>query len=199
MKDRLLVIALVLMLIGTILPAPSVLAQDVDSYFSVNMTGMNTSYLVIGQGGVTNSSLVIRTTLVEIQLTGVRMYPISCDFGLLRPGDVKSTGIAFEILNATNLTLNVAIAVQGDWGGTINWTHSDDCTPGVDTAGMIAIVQGASSHTAVVVRKTAPYNNIVTALEPGQTCAFGLQLYAPTSFTDFSRKSNSIFITTGES
>lgn len=129
----------------------------------------------------------------------MRLYPISCDFGLLRPSEVKATEQVFEILNATNLTLDVTIAVDGDWVGTTNWTHSDDCIPGVDTCGLIAIVQDTSSHTAVIVRKTESYNCIVTGLGPRQTCVFGLQLYAPTSFTDYSSKSNSIFISSGES
>ena len=200
MKFKALLIAALVITMIAIAPGSLVLAQNfTDSHLAINMTGVNASYLVIGQGGVVNSSRVIATTLVEIELTGVRMYPISCDFGLLRPGDVKYTGLAFEILNATNLTLDVTIGVTGDWAGSTNWTHSDDCIPGVDIAGMIAIVQGASSHTAIIVKKTAPYNYIVAGLAPRQTITFGLQLYAPTSFTEWSRKANAIFITTEES
>lgn len=200
MKFKVLLIAALVITMMAIAPGALVLAQNVtDSHLTINMTGMADSYLVIGQGGVVNSSLVISTTLVEIELTGVRLYPISCHFGLLRPDDVKYTGLAFEILNATNLTLDVRIAVQGDWAGSTSWAHSDDCIPGVDTAGMVAVVQGSSAYTVVIVRKTEPYNYMVTGLGPRQTCVFGLQLYAPTSFTDYSRKTNAIFITVGES
>jgi len=198
MKNLILILLVVALLFVSL--AQLVAASEVPiSLYSINMTATNTSLLTIGMAGMNTSQLLVNTSNVIIELTGVHVYPISCDFGLLRPGDVKYTGLAFEILNATNTTLDVSIAVRGDWAGSTNWTHSDDCIPGVDTAGMVAIVQGSTSLTAVIVRKSDPYNDIVTGLDPDQTLSFGLQLYAPTSFTEYSTKTNAIFVTTGGS
>ena len=175
----------------------SAIASDsTDSLISINMTGLNASLLTIGTQNVTNSRLTIASEPVVIELTGVRVYPITCSFGLLRPGDIRSTGIAFTILNATNTTYNVTIGVSGDWAGTHNWTHSDDCIPGVDIVGLVAIVEDGSGHTAVIVRKTERYNYLVADVAPGEHYNFGLVIYAPTAFTEYSRKTNTIFIST---
>jgi len=172
-------------------------AQDIpDSLYLIDRAGVNSSLLTIGMAGANYSMVIINTSIVEISLTGVHIYPIGCDFGLLRPGDIRTTGQAFTIYNASNLTLNVTIAVAGDWAGTHNWTHSDDCTPGVDIAGLVAIVDGGGGHTAVVVKKSEPYNYLVSDMAPGQEYSFGLQIYAPTSFSDYSQKQNRIFIVT---
>lgn len=196
MTKRIILLLLLVVCVLSIIPQLVSAQGGFQSWRSINMTGVDNSYLIIGMEGVNSSHPVIEQVIVLPILTGVRIYPISCDFGLLRPGDVKYTGLAFEILNATNLTQNVTIGVQGDWAGSTNWTHSDDCIPGVDTAAMVVIVQGSSSLTAITVRKSEPYNYMVTGLAPDQTLAFGLQLYAPTSFTEYSTKRNAIFITT---
>ena len=199
MKRAILVSLLAVGLLLGLIPLVVSSQGGFTSWRSINMAGVSNSFLTIEMEGIDDTRLLINQIIIIPELTGMHVYPISCSFGLIRPGDVKSTGLVFEILNASNTTLNVTIAVQGDWAGSTNWTHSDDCIPGVDTAGLVAIVQGSSSHTAVIVRKSEPYNYIVTGLGPRQTCAFGLQLYAPTSFTDYSSKSNSIFISSGES
>lgn len=189
-------ILMVAAIVALALTGPVAAQDDIpDSFYSINMTGVSDSFLVIGSN-VTDSLLIINTSVVEIQLTGVRVYPINCSFGLLRPGDIRTTGMAFELYNATNFTMDVTIAVSGDWYGATNWTHSDSCIPGVDIVGLVAIIQNNGSHTAVIVRKSSPYNELIAGLAPGQRCAFGLQIYAPTQFSDYSKKYNSIFITT---
>lgn len=170
-----------------------------ESYRSINMTGVSDSYLVIGMQGVEDSWISINQTIVITELTGVRVYPISCSFGLLRPGDIRATDPAFTLLNATNVTVNVTIAIAGDWAGITNWTHSDDCTPGVNTAGLMAIVEdGTGSHTQVIVKKTEPYNYLALNLETDDSIDFALEIHAPTEFSDHSRKENTIFIVVSE-
>jgi len=132
-------------------------------------------------------------------LTDIRVYPISCSFGLLRPGDIQSTDYAFTLYNASNVTASVTIAVAGDWHGVTNWTHSDTCTPGVNTAGLIAKVEDDNgSHTEVIVKKVEPYNYLANNLTPGSTIDFALEIHAPTQFTDYSPKKNTIYITVSE-
>lgn len=198
-KKLILNVALAAMIVLLAMFGPGVAAQgQTESLFIVGMTGVDDSFLVIGSN-VSDSFLIINSAITEIQLTGVRIYPISCSFGLIRPSDIRYTGLAFELYNASNLTMDVTIAVSGDWHGASNWTHSDSCQPGVDLVGLVAIVQTGGSHVAVIVKKTQPYNYIATDLAPGQRCAFGLQMYAPTEFSDYSKKYNNIFITTEES
>jgi len=166
------------------------------SWRSVNMTGVNSSYLSIGMDGVDDSWLTVNSVIVIQELTGVRVYPISCDFGLLRPGDIRATDPAFTLYNASNASANVTIGVSGDWHGpTGNWTHSDDCLPGVDTAGLIAIVEDGNGYTTVVVKKVEPHNYLATDFTPGSSIDFALEIYAPTEFSDYSLKENTIFVT----
>lgn len=190
-------LVVVAMLVGSI--TQLVVAQDTpDSLLTLNMAGTNSSLLTIGMQGIGDSKLIINTSIVIIELTGVHVYPVSCSFGLLRPSDIRSTGMVFTILNAGNTTLNVTIGVSGDWVGSTNWTHSDDCAPGVDIVGLVAIAEDGNGHTAVIVRKNEPYNYLVTDMMPGESYKFGLQIYAPTQFSDYSRKTNTIFISTEE-
>ena len=169
-----------------------------DSWQSINMTGVEDSYLVIGMQGVSDSKLTIESSIIVYNLTGLHVYPINCNVGLLRPSDIRYTGTAFTILNASNVSMNVTIGVSNDWIGGINWTHSDDCLPGVDTVGLIAVVEDGSGHRTVIVRKTEPYNYLVVNLDPDDTIDFGLQIYAPTQFSDYRPKSNTVFVSVEE-
>ena len=170
-----------------------------ESWRPVNMTDVSDSCLTIGMYGVGNSSLTINSVIVIPELTDIRVYPISCSFGLLRPGDIQSTDYAFTLYNASNVTASVTIAVAGDWHGVTNWTHSDTCTPGVNTAGLIAKVEDDNgSHTEVIVKKVEPYNYLANNLTPGSTIDFALEIHAPTQFTDYSPKKNTIYITVSE-
>lgn len=197
MAKRAFVIGLVI--VAALLSTLNIIAvadSSTDSLITLNRTGVADSVLIIGRQGVSDSRLVIASTIIVIELTGVHVYPISCDFGLLRPRDIRATDADFAIYNASNVTVNATIAVEGDWVGSSNWTHSDDCTPGMNTAGLRAIVEdGDGSHTVVVVRKTEPYNYLVTDLAPGGIRHFALEIYAPTEFSDYSPKRNGIFIT----
>lgn len=173
--------------------------EEEDSLLSINMTGVGPSLLTIGMSGVDDSRLTINQVIIIQELTGVRVYPISCSFGLLRPGDIRSTDSAFTIYNASNVTVNATISVSGDWiGVSSNWTHSDECSPGVNTAGLRAIVEDGNGHTSIIVKKNEPYNNLVINLMPGQRVRFALEIYAPTEFSDYSPKDNDILVTVSE-
>lgn len=62
------------------------------------------------------------------------------------------------------------------------------------TYGDMYVTRGAGTYT-VVVKKTAPYNTLVTSIAIGGTQRWGMQLYAPTSFTDTAAKTNTVTLT----
>ena len=198
MKQKYLPILAVAILLVSLIPGLVSGQGGHDSWQSINMTGVDDSYLVIGMQGVSDSRLIIESSIVVYNLTGLHVYPIDCNFGLLRPEDIRYTGTAFTILNASNVSMNVTIGVSNDWIGGINWTHSDDCLPGVDTVGLIAVVEDGSGHRTIIVKKTEPYNYLVTNLVPDSTVDFGLQIYAPTQFSDYRPKSNTVFVSVEE-
>lgn len=188
-------ILVVTVLIG--MATPPVFAQTIpDSLLTINMTGMDDSLLTIGREGIGDSQLIINTVVVEI--TDADIYPIICDFGLSRPEDIRLTDTSFTIRNSGETTIDVAIYVTGDWMGATNWTHSDECMPGVNTAGLRAIVEDGTGHTSIIVKKSEPYNYIVTDLAPSGDCNFALEFYAPTTFGDYTQKTNGIYIEASE-
>jgi len=185
--------------IVSLITMPVMAQGGFESWRSINMTGITNSHLTIGMDGVENSYLTINSVIVIPEITGIHVYPINCSFGLLRPNDIRATDPAFTLYNASNVTANITIAVSGDWvGATGNWTHSDTCLPGVDTAGLLAIVEDGNGHTTVIVKKNEPYNYLATNLTPGSSLDFALEIYAPTEFSEYSVKENTIFITVSE-
>jgi len=192
-----LLAAMLIVVVSINMVTPLVFAQSIpDSLLTVNMTGLNASLLTIGMTGVGDSQFNINTVVVEV--TDADIYPIICDFGLSRPEDIRLTDTVFTIHNSGETTIDVAIYVTGDWTGATNWTHSDECMPGVNTAGLRAIVEDSNGHTSVIVKKSAPYNYIVTDLAPGGDCNFALEFYAPTAFGDYTQKTNGIYIEVSE-
>ena len=191
------VLALVVLIVFTPLVAQA--QGGFGAWRSVNMTGVSNSYLTIGMDGVEDSRLIINSVVVIKELTGIRVYPIDCSFGLLRPGDIRTTDYAFTLYNASNVTANVTIAVASDWIGGNGWTHSDTCILGVDTAGLIAKVEdGNGSHSEVIVKKDEPHNYLANNLTPSNGVDFALEIHAPTQFTDYSPKENTIYVTVSE-
>lgn len=176
------------------------LAEDLpESRVVVNMTGVNQTRYIINRSGVGDSRYIISTTIIEIGLHDVTLYPISINFGTLRANDIRQSDSTFTVYNAGAVTVDVTIGVSGDWrGATGNWTHSDECEVGESTAGLRAIVEDGNGHTSIIVKKTAPYNYLVTGLEPDERVSFALEIYAPTTIADYSHKYNGIFIETSE-
>jgi len=180
--------------------SPLALAQSgTETRLVVNMTGVDQSRYIVDRSGVDDSRYVISTTVIEIGLRGVVVYPVSVDFGLLRANDIKASDSVFTVYNAGAVAINVTIGVTGDWrGATGSWTHSDDCEAGENTAGLRAIVEDEADTTSIIVKKTAPYNRLVTNLEAGGTVNFALEIYAPTAINSYSHKYNGIFIAIDE-
>ena len=198
-KKLLLVSSLAVVFLASLTPLAMEGQGGFSSWLSINMTGVNNSYLTIGRDGVPDSQLTINQVIVIQELDDVRIYPLSCSFELLRPGDIRTTDSAFTIYNASNVTVNATISVSGDWiGMTDNWVHSDECNPGANTAGLRAVVEDGNGYSSVIVKKNEPYNCLVTNLAPGERRNFALEIYAPTEFSDYTPKENNILVTVSE-
>jgi len=105
-------------------------------------------------------------------------------------------GFSF-LTNNSSYAIDVTISAT-DMTGGITWTLSDTATPGADTYGLRAGLEGGSYN--VVVRKNGPYNTLVSSLAgSGGTQNWGLQLLVPTSFSDGAVKSGTITLTAVQS
>ena len=115
-------------------------------------------------------------------------------FGLIEASGTYESGLDhFTITNTSSSTLNITIHGTDMTGGGASWTLSDTASPGADTFGLKAGLEGGSYN--IVVKKNATYNMLVSGLSAGNTQKWGLQLLAPTSFTDYIQKSGTIVLT----
>jgi methionine-rich copper-binding protein CopC len=119
--------------------------------------------------------------------------PGSYGFGIITESSTSSTGLTyFTLTNNSSFAVTVSISAT-DMTGTVDWTLSDTATPGVDTIGLKAGVEGGSYN--IIVKKTAAYNILVSSLSPSGTQRWGLQILAPTTISDASSKSTTITLT----
>jgi hypothetical protein len=93
----------------------------------------------------------------------------------------------------TDQTISVTTST---WAGGAGWAHSDNATPDLDTAGLLANQDGTWGVSDVIVKYASP-DNIVTDQDPSEDYSFGLELLAPTSYTptNFQQKSITVRIT----
>ncbi len=123
--------------------------------------------------------------------------PSSYNFGQVEPNASPSTGLNyFTVTNNSTSAVNIAISGTDLTGGT-TWTLSDTATPGATTAGIKAGLNGGSYN--VIVKKTAPYNTLKSSLGNGASQGWGLQILAPTGYTDSTQKNGSITLTASAS
>ncbi len=117
------------------------------------------------------------------------------DFGIVAASAVTNTSTSyFTIDNTSSVQTDQTIAVTGNWTGGVGWTHSDTATAGADTAGLKANKAGTWGAGDVIVKKTAP-NYIAENQAATTDYSFGIQLLAPTSFSDGAEKTNTVRVT----
>jgi len=107
------------------------------------------------------------------------------DFGVVSASTTPSTATDyFNVENSSSVVTDNTVSVTtSSWSGGVTWTHSDTCTPGADTAGLKANKGGSWGVGDVIVKNSDP--NILADDQAATTnWAFGLKLWAPTSFTD---------------
>ena len=82
--------------------------------------------------------------------------------------------------------------------GGVTWTLSDTATPGADTYGLRAGLEGDTGYT-IIVKKNALYNTLVSNLPSLGTQQWGLELLSPTLFSDGVQKSGTVTLTATQS
>lgn len=78
----------------------------------------------------------------------------------------------------------------------VYWALSDTATPGADTYGLKAGLNGGDYTTTV--KGNSPYNNLCSNLSVDATQGWGLKLYTPTSFSDNNEKTGTVTLTATE-
>jgi len=122
--------------------------------------------------------------------------PTSYGFGTLAEGGTYETtgGLTeayFTVTNNSAFAVNITISGTDMTGGTA-WTLSNDGTAGSDIYGLNAGLQGGSYN---VIVNTAGGNTLKSGLGAGLLQKWGLQLLAPTSFSDSALKSGTVTLT----
>lgn len=157
-------------------------------FIPVDATGLD-SYLT--RNAV--SRVGAESSLEWVQRTGVNGYlyvdrqglpptPTSWAIGAIGVGSTKSSGLDyFTIVNNANSAIDVSI-IGMDMTNGIAWTLADTATPGVDIYGMKAGLDGTAYN--IIIKKTAPYNLLVSNLASGGSQKWGVELYAPTDCSD---------------
>ena len=109
----------------------------------------------------------------------------SYDFGVVAASATPSTAEDWcTIDNTSTVQTDQTISVTtNSWAGGVTWTHSDTATAGADTAGLKSNKGGTWGVGDVIVKFDTP-NYIAENQAATTDYAFGLQLIAPSSFTD---------------
>jgi hypothetical protein len=124
--------------------------------------------------------------------------PTTYNFGLIATGQYYDTGLNyFTIENDSGKAVDISISGTDFIGGGSPWILSDTGDPGMDIFGLYAGLEGSSYN--ILVRKSSPYNPLVTNLLPAATQKFGIRFFAPTSFSDGEVKTSTVTLTIVES
>jgi hypothetical protein len=91
------------------------------------------------------------------------------------------------VTNVGSAAVNISISGT-DAVGDVNWTLSDNATPGVDIYGLKAYV-GA---TPIIIKKTATFNELFHELAAESSASFIVRVYTPSSTSDNSTKIGTI-------
>ena len=129
----------------------------------------------------------------EVPTPNIGLDETAFGFGVVANSSTPDTGLDyFTITNSSAFAVDLSIKAT-DFSGGVGWTLSDTAEPGVNTVGMKAGLEGGSYN--IIVKKTAPFNNLKEGLAAAGTQSFGLQLLAPTGVTDPVEKTTTVTIT----
>ncbi len=147
-------------------------------------------------------SVVMAATTADVTVTATPNFiAIACnqstyDFGGVAAGvDEQSVEGYFGITNTSSVQTDQTIAVNATtWAGGVTWAHDDTATAGADQAGLKANRGGTWGVDDIIIKQAAP-NFIYENCAAATNYAWGIQLIAPTSFTDGVQKSIKVTIT----
>ena len=178
------------------------------SYPATNVIGKNETWFIIQAPDNAaryeirwyNSELLMApTATVMVDITtppSISNTPSSYDFGTLNEGGTYETtgGLTtayFTVTNNSAYAVNITIGGTDMTGGT-TWTLSNTATPGVDTYGLKAGLEGSSY--SIIVKSSSP-NFLVEGLASLGTQDWGLQILAPATFTGGGANSGTVTLT----
>lgn len=119
--------------------------------------------------------------------------PTTYGFGVLAESASANTGLNyFTLINSSGGSVNMTIQATDMVGGN-TWTCSDNGGAGNMIVGFKAGLNGASYN--VTVKKSAPYNLLTSGLADSANVQWGLQIFAPSNYTDGVGKSGNITVT----
>lgn len=120
--------------------------------------------------------------------------PGTYDFENVAESSTTSTDInEFRVTNNSGGAIDITVSGTAMTGGT-QWTLSDTATPGENIYGLKAGLDDDDDNFDVIVKNTSP-NTLVTGLADTATQDWGLQLLAPTLFSDGVEKSGTVTLT----
>ncbi len=112
---------------------------------------------------------------------GAENTPDSYAFGIIATSSHSDSGMVLTLINTGTVSLDATIEGTDAVGGGDTWTLSDTGTPGTNTFGLFA---GISSYD-VTVKKTEPYNTLISNLDVSSNQTWGLSLYMPTAVSGY--------------
>ena len=120
----------------------------------------------------------------EAYTMAITSTPDSYDFGTLEVNTTAVTGLDyFTITNTGGVAVDITIQGTDLEGGTATWTLNDAATPGENTCGLKAGLEGGDY--TVIVKKSATYNTLKSNLAVSATQKWGMKIWMPTSVTDY--------------
>ena len=140
------------------------------------------------------SLIVIGVPVLKVNAQDISNSPDNYPFGTLSEGSITATGQThFTVTNNSTYSVNITIGGSDMTGGGVTWTLSDTATPGPNTYGLKAGLAGGNYN--ITVSKNSSNTTLISNLAPSGTQSWGLQLLAPTSFTDGVQKSGIVTLT----
>lgn len=113
----------------------------------------------------------------------------------IKESQVMETGLsAFQIQSSSDVGIDISISGSDLVGGD-TWTLSDTATAAENQFGLKAGIAETSGDYDITIKKSAPYNLLVSNLLTGMTQKFGIKFYAPTTFTDGVVKTGTVSLT----
>lgn len=119
--------------------------------------------------------------------------PSTWGAGTVATSATPATGLDhFAVTNNSGFAVDIALSGTDMTGGTA-WDLSDTGTAGADIVGLKAGLDGGSYN--IIIKETAPYNDLVTSLADSGTQDWGMQMFVPTSFSDGNLKTGTVTLT----
>ena len=140
------------------------------------------------------SLIVTGVPALRVNAQDISNEPISFPFGVLNAGSTTETGLDyFTVTNHSTSDVTITIRGTDMSGGDVTWELSDTATQGENRYGLMAGLETFSYD--IIVKKTETFNTLVSGLPASQEQKWGLQLLAPTSFTDGEEKTGTVTLT----